>query len=183
MSYHGRLVSLLDRWAAILPERIAEEDIGGFIEQLHRKPRGRFGLCLLVVHALLSTGYNAIRETPFLIDQRLLRRIVMWIAVMNTLFAISLSHEPIEFLTRSPGPLLFVQCLAGVILSVFWVGSGLAMWRRWPVARHFAVGAAAATLLYTVWLSDIMGSFGLVVYTVYPLAVLVVFAASPRETP
>ena len=106
----------------------------------------------------------------------------MWITVMNILFAVSFSREPIEFLTtRSPGPLLFAQCLAGVILSVFWVGSGIAVWRRWPFGHLVAVGTAAATILHTVWLSNIMGTFGLVVYTVYPLVVLVAFASSPRE--
>lgn len=180
MSDQSRLVSLLDRWATILPERIAEEDIGGFIEALNRSPRSRFGSCLLVVQAVLSTGYNAIREMPFLVDRKLMRRIAMWIAVINTLFAISLVRNPIEVLAaRSPGPLLFAQCLVGVTLSLFWIGSGVAIWRRWPAGRQLTVGTAAATILFTVWLSNIMGTFGLVVYTVYPLVVLVTFAASP----
>ena len=149
MSDHRWLVSLLDHWAAILPQRIAEEDIGGFIEALNRGSRSRFGSCLLVVQAVLATGSNTIREIPFLVDKKLLRRIAMWIAVINTLFAISLVRNPIEVLAvRSPGPLLFAQCLVGVILSLFWIGSGMAVWRRWPLGRQLAVGTAAATILF-----------------------------------
>lgn len=181
MNHHQRLIDVLERWAAILPDRIAEEDLGGFIEQLNRNPRGGVGSYLLVVYAVLCTGYNAIRELPFMIDKRLLRRIAMWIAVVNILFAISFIRNPIECLTNpSLGPLLFAQCLAGVILSVFWVGSGIALWRQWQFGHFVALGTAAATILHTVWLSNIMGTFGLVLYTVYPLAVLVVFASSPR---
>ena len=182
MNDQHRFVSVLDRWATILPDRIAEEDVGGFIEQLNGNSRGRFAPYLLVVQAVVCTGYNALREMPFLISETLLRRIAVWIAVMNILFAVSFSREPIEFLTaRGPGPLLLAQCLAGVILSIFWVGSGVAVWRRWPFGHLVAVGTAAATILHTVWLSNILGTFGLVVYTVYPLAVLVVFACSRRE--
>ena len=183
MNDRQRLVSVLDRWAAILPDRIAEEDVGGFIEQLNRNSRGRFEPYLLVAYAILCTGYNAIREMPFLIDKRLLRRLTVWIAALNILFAIAFSRNPIWVLTghNSPGPLLFAQCLAGVVLAVLWIGWGIAVWRQWPFGRLVAIGTAAATVLHTVWLSNIMGTFGLVVYTAYPLTVLVVFAASPRE--
>lgn len=182
MSAHRRLVSMLDRWAAVLPDRIAEEDLGGFIEQLNRTPPGQFRPCWVVAQAVLFTGCNALRELPFLIDKKTLRRFGMWIAALNIVFAFFFSREPIEYLTtRSPQGELYAQCLAGAILSVLWVSSGVALWRRWPLQYPVAVGTAAATILHTVWLSNILGIFGLVVHTVYPLGVLVVFALSSRE--
>ena len=106
----------------------------------------------------------------------------MWIAALNLLFAASLSSQPLQVLGRSSEPLLMAQCVFGVLLSVFWVGSGVATWRRWSYRRQLAVGTAAATLLFTVMMSNLMGYFGLVLYTVYPLAVLVFFAWSPRPS-
>ena len=106
----------------------------------------------------------------------------MWIAALNILFAASLSSQPLQVLGRSPEPLLMAQCLFGVLLSAFWVVSGVATWRRWTYHRRLAVGTAAATLLFTVMMSNVMGYFGLVLYTVYPLGALVVLAWSPRPS-
>lgn len=106
----------------------------------------------------------------------------MWIAALNVLFALSLSREPLAHVGRDPGSMLMVQCLVGLLLSAAWIGSGMAVWRRWRSSHQLAVGVAVATVLYTVWLSNVMGTFGLVTYTVYPLAVLVVFAWAPRPS-
>lgn len=175
-------IRLLECWAAVLPSRIAEEDLGGFIELLHRRgARGRQAWAL-VASGVFWTACNTLREWPYHLTPRVLRRIVMWIAALNFLFAASLGSEPLEALGRNPEPLMAAQCLFGLVLSALWVGSGVAAWRRWSHRRQLTVGTAAATLLFTVMMSNLMGYFGLVVYTVYPLAVLVVFAWSPRPS-
>lgn len=173
---------LLERWAKILPGRISEEDVGGFIELLNRREHSRARAYILVASAILWTSSSTIREWPHWVEGRILRRIVMWIAALNILFAVSLGSQPLLTLGRSTEPLLTAQCLFGVLLAGFWAGSGVASWRRWRHRRQLAVGTAAATLLFTVMMANVMGYFGLVLYTVYPLAVLVFFAWSPRPS-
>ncbi len=47
-----RTLALLERWASFLPERIAEENLRGFIEQLNRGSMRRVDLILFTGKAL-----------------------------------------------------------------------------------------------------------------------------------
>jgi hypothetical protein len=66
----GLMVALLDGWAAILPMRVVNEDLGDYIEDIRRRARKgqRWQLCLRAISGLAWTGVNAagyVLETLF----------------------------------------------------------------------------------------------------------------------
>jgi len=55
-------LSILDAWAAVLPARIVNEDLGDYIDDISRRKAAgqRFLVCLRVVAAMFWTGFNTL---------------------------------------------------------------------------------------------------------------------------
>lgn len=175
-----RNLALLERWACYLPKRVAEEDVGGFIEQLNREPMRGVELIFFTGQALLFTSWNALIYSA---NNKPSRRTTMTIAVLNILFAII--HSPgaiVQLHHGRPDALLQGQAALGLLLSVLWIVSAVMIIRRHEHARSLTLATAAATVLHSVWLSNLHAWPTTIAMTVYPLAVILYFTMS-RQTP
>ncbi len=140
-----RTLALLERWASFLPERIAEENLRGFIEQLNRGSMRRVDLILFTGKALLFTGWNALLDSA---NTKPSRRTSMTIAILNILFAII--HSPgaiVQLHHGRPDALLQAQAGLGLLLSALWIVSAVMIIRHHEHTRSLTLATAAATIL------------------------------------
>ena len=78
----------------------------------------------------------------------------MVLAVLNILVALVLGFGAVQELIvgglRDPEAQPFMS-LAGIVVSVLFIISGVAMWRKWPSARRLAIVAAVSSILFHVY--------------------------------
>ena len=72
----------------------------------------------------------------------------------------------------------FVADLAGIVVSVLFITSGVAMWRKWPSARRLAIVTAISSIVFHVYAAlsphRNMGFVALIVGVGYGLVLLIV---------
>ncbi|MEJ7812651.1 MAG: hypothetical protein WKG32_19720 [Gemmatimonadaceae bacterium] len=107
----------------------------------------------------------------------------MLIAILNIIVALVLGYGAIgEFIVlgvnagqRQP----FFAGLAGAVVSLMLLASGIALWRRWPAARQLTIVAAALMVVFHVYAAlpphRNVGILILVLAAGYGLLLLIVF--------
>ena len=79
----------------------------------------------------------------------------MVIAVLNILVALVLGFGAVQEVIV-PGirgrnvQALFIG-LAGIVVSLLFITSGVAMWRKWPSARRLAIITSVSTILFHIY--------------------------------
>lgn len=79
----------------------------------------------------------------------------MTLAVLNILVALVLGFAAVqEFIVRGirdrEGQPFFIG-LAGIVVSVLFITSGVGMWRKWPRARLLVIVTATLSILFHVY--------------------------------
>ena len=113
----------------------------------------------------------------------------MVLAVLNILVALVLGFGAVQELIvgglRDPEAQPFMS-LAGIVVSVLFIISGVAMWRKWPSARRLAIVTAVSSILFHVYLAlpphRKVGWPALIIGAGYGL-VLLVITLSSKEKP
>jgi hypothetical protein len=110
----------------------------------------------------------------------------MVLAVLNILVALVLGFGAVqEFIVpglagRQVQP--FFAGLAGIVVSVLFITSGVAMWRKWPSARRLAIVTAISSILFHVYLAlpphRNVGPPALIIGAGYGLVLLVITLSS-----
>jgi hypothetical protein len=115
----------------------------------------------------------------------------MVFAVLNILIALVLGFGAAqEFIVlglvdRRVQP--FFAGLAGIIVSVSFITSGVAMWRKWPSARRLVVITAISSILFHVYAAlpphRNVGPPALIIGTGYGLVLLIITLTSKGKKP
>ena len=114
----------------------------------------------------------------------------MVFAVLNILVALVLGFGAVQEVII-PGirdgevqPQPFFIGLAGIVVSVLFIVSGVAMWRKWPSARRLAIVTGVSSILFHVYAAvpphRNVGPPALIIGAGYGL-VLLVITLSSRE--
>ena len=173
-----RAVFVLELWGKLLPERIATEDLGGFIEDIHRSPTRGMNACGLyskVVLAMVSTGLNSVREIwvrqPPVPSNRSAAVVTLASVVFATAYLFGASQQ-IYFASHIPSALL--QSTTGVLVSVGWFVCAARIFRK-RTAHRWIFAVALATSLHTVlsYMAGIMGGRALVICVAYSIAMVI----------
>ena len=109
----------------------------------------------------------------------------MVFAVLNILVALLLGFGAVQDLIvgglRDPEAQPFMG-LAGIVVSLLFLISGVAMWRKWPRARRLAIVTAVSSIVFHVYASlpphRIMGLPVLIIGVGYGLVLLVITLSS-----
>ena len=109
----------------------------------------------------------------------------MILAVLNILVALVLGFGAVQELIvgglRDPEAQPFIG-LAGIVVSVLFIISGVAMWRKWPSARRLAIVTAISSIVFHGYAAlpphRIMGAPALIVGVGYGLILLVITLSS-----
>jgi hypothetical protein len=109
----------------------------------------------------------------------------MILAVLNILVALVLGFGAVQELIvgglRDPEAQPFIG-LAGIVVSVLFIISGVAMWRKWPSARRLAIVTAISSIVFHGYAAlpphRIMGLPALIVGVGYGLVLLVITLSS-----
>ena len=109
----------------------------------------------------------------------------MLLAVLNILVALVLGFGAAQELIvgglRDPEAQPFIG-LAGIVVSVLFIISGVAMWRKWPSARRLAIVTAISSIVFHGYAAlpphRIMGLPALIVGVGYGLVLLVITLSS-----
>ena len=106
----------------------------------------------------------------------------MILAVLNIVVALLLGFGAVqEFIVRGlrdreVQP--FFIGLAGIVVSVLFITSGIAIWRKWPSARRLAIVTAVSSILFHVYLAlpphRSLGAPALIIGVGYGLVLLVI---------
>lgn len=79
----------------------------------------------------------------------------MALAVLNILVALVLGFGAVQELIvpgiRGGGVQPFFIGLAGIVVSLLFIASGIAMWRKWPSARPLVIVSAIFSILFHVY--------------------------------
>ena len=110
----------------------------------------------------------------------------MVFAVLNILIGLVLGFGAAqEFITlglvdRPVQP--FLAGLVGIVVSVLFITSGIAMWRKWPSARRLVISTAILSILFHVYSAlpphRNMGFPALIIGVGYGLVLLIVMFSS-----
>ena len=112
----------------------------------------------------------------------------MVLGVLNILVALVLGFGAVQEVIV-PGirdgevqPQPFFIGLAGIVVSMLFIVSGVAMWRKWPGARRLAIVTAVSSILFHVYAAlpphRIMGAPALIIGVGYGLVLLVITLSS-----
>ena len=109
----------------------------------------------------------------------------MVLGVLNILVALVLGFGAVQELVvgglRNPEAQPFMG-LASIVVSVLFITSGVAMWRKWPGARRLAIVTAVSSILFHVYAAlpphRIMGAPALIIGVGYGLVLLVITLSS-----
>jgi cytochrome b subunit of formate dehydrogenase len=109
----------------------------------------------------------------------------MVFAVLNIVVALVLGFGAVqEFIVgglRDPEAQPFTS-LAGIVVSVLFIISGVAMWRKWPSARRLAIVAAISSIVFHGYAAlpphRIMGFPALIIGVGYGLVLLIITLTS-----
>jgi len=109
----------------------------------------------------------------------------MVLAVLNILVALVLGFGAVQELIvgglRNPEAQPYMG-LAGIVVSVLFIISGVAMWRQWPSARWLAIVTAVSSIVFHCYAAlpphRIMGPPALIIGVGYGLVLLVITLSS-----
>jgi cytochrome b subunit of formate dehydrogenase len=109
----------------------------------------------------------------------------MVIAVLNILVALLLGFGAVQELIvgglQNPEAQPFMG-LVGIVVSVLFIISGVAMWRKWPSARRLAIVTAISSIVFHGYAAlpphRIMGLPALIIGVGYALVLLVITLSS-----
>ena len=110
----------------------------------------------------------------------------MTLAVLNILVALVLGFGAVQELifrgVRGREGQPFFIGLAGIAVSVLFLTSGVAMWRKWPSARRWVIVTAVSSILFHVYAAlpphRTMGFPALIIGAGYGLVLLIVTLTS-----
>lgn len=113
----------------------------------------------------------------------------MTVAVLNILVGLLIGFGAVQELIatgiRNGEPQPFVFGLAGIVVSVLFLTSGVAMWRKWPSARRLVIVTAISSILFHVYAAlpphRKMGFVALIVGAGYGLVLLVITLSSKEK--
>jgi len=166
--------AVLEIWARALPERVATEDLGGFIESLHRSRGVYFWLGIPAVFSW--TAVNALRESR--------GRWIVGVVVLNLLVGALYAFGGIQYLYYAKAfPAAVVQVGPAVVIALFWFMSAFAVWRDRPQRDALLFATAGATIVHASMLYSlgIMGGLAFTVNTVYPAAIILIYWMKRRR--
>jgi hypothetical protein len=113
----------------------------------------------------------------------------MTLAVLNILVALVLGFGAVQEVIvpgirgRQTQP--FFIGLAGIIVSVLFIASGIAMWRKWPKARPLVIITAISSILFHVYAAlpphRNVGPPALIIGAGYGLVLLIITLTSKRK--
>ncbi|HEV7396775.1 MAG TPA: hypothetical protein VGN86_09730 [Pyrinomonadaceae bacterium] len=115
----------------------------------------------------------------------------MVLAVLNILVGLLLGIGAVQQLVVL-GPVdrrvqLFFVGLAGMVVSVFFILSGVAIWRKWPGARRLVIVAATLSILFHVYAilppHRYVGPPALIIGVGYSLVILIITFSSKGKKP
>ena len=109
----------------------------------------------------------------------------MVFAVLNILVALLLGFGAVQELIvgglRNPEAQPFMG-FAGIVVSLLFIISGVAMWRKWPSVRRLAIVTAVSSILFHVYAAmpphRIMGAPALIIGVGYGLVLLIITLSS-----
>lgn len=115
----------------------------------------------------------------------------MVLAILNFLVALVLGFGAVQELIvsgiRGGGTQPFVIGVAGIVVSVLFIVSGVAMLRKWPSSRRLVIITAIASILFHVYAAlpphRIVGLPALIIGAGYGLVLLIITLASRGNKP
>jgi hypothetical protein len=113
----------------------------------------------------------------------------MVFAILNIVVALVLGFGAVQELIvpgiRGGEVQPFVVGLAGIVVSLLFIMSGVAMWRKWPSARRLAIVTAVSSILFHVYAAlpphRNVGPPALIIGVGYSLVLLVITLSSKRK--
>jgi hypothetical protein len=113
----------------------------------------------------------------------------MVFVILNILVALVLGFGAVQEVIvpgiQGGGTQPFVIGLAGIIVSVLFIASGIAMWRKWPKARPLVIITAISSILFHVYAAlpphRNVGPPALIIGAGYGLVLLIITLTSKRK--